>query len=174
MGDTVSTDLVDFTMDKAAFSYYASSVKNNTYTEPIEESSGGIFTTNKGHTFICMTFTMTNNDRSRLDVGGSFAGYKLKWNVDYKEQSYDIREFDLNNKDGRPDFGFVWSAISSDETRWEAYSSSNLIMDAGEKVTVKTLGQVNFEPQNLNDGFEITISLPNSSGGDEYFTYVVN
>lgn len=175
LGETVSTDIVDFTLKKAALSYYASSLHDKTYAEPLEKSSGGIFKAAKGRVLVCLTFTIKNNDRDYLDAGGYFADWGMYFKVVYNNNEYSINGFDLNEKDGKNcGLAFGEGVISYDGgNTFSDNSSGNLIIEAGRTVTVKVVGIAKFEPDNLNDNFDLTVNIPNSDDGMEYFTYEV-
>ena len=71
LGETISTDILEITVDSAELAFFASSVNDNTYATPVE-STNGIFTTNKGHVFVCLKFGVKNTDRAKVSLGDSF------------------------------------------------------------------------------------------------------
>jgi len=171
LGDTVSTDIMEFTLDNAEFSFYASSVNDETYATPVEKTSG-IFQTNKGHTFVCMKFQIKNTDRGGINIGDVGENHFNPYIV-YKGEKHDIKGFDLNFEDGVA-FTFRWSLCGSSYNNMKKFESSNILMDSEEKLAIQTLGQINTEPNALTDGFEFVIELENSAGEIETFTYVID
>lgn len=174
-GDTVSTDIVDLTIEQASFTYYASSKVDQSWAAPLAEDSGGIFKTNKGRTFVALTFTVTNKDRNTIDIGETFQnGWDFSWKVLYKNASYNIKTFDLNNPDGNYGLSLSFSAISKDgRNTFSKYDSSNYLLKAGETITIRTLGLVTMEPEFLDDGFDLIVNVLNSQAKDELFIYSI-
>ena len=72
---TVSTDIVDFTLENCEFAHYVSNNSAN-YVEPTEEPNT-MFAAKIGTCFVSMTVTITNKDRGgSIDFGGSFSDWK--------------------------------------------------------------------------------------------------
>ena len=175
LGETVSSDTVDFTLKEAAIYYYASAVHDETYAKPIDKSDGGIFTAAKGHVLVCMTFTIKNNDSTTLDAGGEFGKWGMYFSIGYNSSGYIINGFDLNEKDGRLGLRFDYSAVSYDGGKtFSQYTSSNILIKSGQSVTVRVVGISTFEPNNLNDTFYLNVNIPYSNSDEEYFSYEVN
>lgn len=172
LGDTISTDILEITIDSAELAFFASSVNDNTYATPVENTDG-IFRTNKGHVFVCLKFGIKNTDRGRVSIGDNlgipFEFYYLK-----DDTELPLMQFDLNNADGMGYMDFTFAAIGNDkDSVLEKAGSSNKIFDANQYMYVQTLGIVNTEPQDLTDSFKLKIYLPNSSGEKEVFIYNV-
>ncbi len=55
----------------------------------------------------------------------------------------------------------------------EKNDSSNYLLSAGETVSFRTIGILNMEPTSWDDGFDLIIDIPNSSGEYESFTYSI-
>lgn len=170
LNDTVSTDIIDFKLVNAEFSYYASSMNDDTYCKPVENTNG-IFSTNKGHAFVCMTFEITNTDRASISIADYF-GFPLSFDVIYNNEHFDIRAFDLNNADGRNYLSLQYALIGNSDKLIKS-DSHNKILGAGETLIIQTLGQINTEPSNLTDNFEMLIRLLNSKGETEEFIYTI-
>ena len=49
----------------------------------------------------------------------------------------------------------------------------NCLLRAGSTVTIRAAGVVAVDPENLTDGFELSVDVPNSKGEYETFTYAV-
>lgn len=173
LGETASTDIVDFKLEKAKISYYASSL-SSTYAEPIDKSDGGIFSVAKGRVYICMTFTISNKDRDSLDVGGLYKGWDLIFKVSYNGNQYYIKGYDINEKDGSGGLSFDQAAVSYDGgNSFERYGSSNVLLSAGKTVTLRVVGVAKFEPDSIDDNFDLIVNIPNSSDEYEYYSYEV-
>lgn len=170
LNDTISTDIIDFKLVNAEFSYYASSINNDTYCKPAENTNG-IFATNKGHTFVCMTFVITNKDRASISIA-DYSGFPLYFDVIYNNEHFDIRAFDLNNADGRNYLSLQYALIGNSDKLVKS-DTNNKILSAGDTLIIQTLGQINTEPNNLTDNFEMLIRLPNSKGETEEFIYTI-
>lgn len=175
LGETVSTDILDLTMEKAAFCYFASSSRDQLWATPSAEDKGGIFKTNKGRTFVAMTFTVKNNDRQTLDIAESMGdGWNMNWKMIYHNTTYNIRSFDLNNKDGGYGLDLGFAAVSTDGgVTFKPYDSMNYLLDAGKSITIRVLGIVGMEPDSLTDGFDLVVNVLNSDSNDEEFIYRV-
>lgn len=173
LGDTVSTDIMDFTLHDASFSYYLS-MEYSTYCEP-QDSEDVSYVANKGHTFLPLIFEIENKDRASWRVGelSKSSGWELNWEMLYNNEEYDLKDYNLNSIDGSNHFTLDFSAIGSNMENLKRYDSIIYILSAGEKIVVRTMGYVNMEPANLTDSYELTINVPNSSGEYEEFTYIV-
>ena len=183
LGDTVSTDIVDFTLSDAYFCYYAdmsaTSGDISEYAKALDEKPGVFmsYVASKGHVLIPVTYTVNNKDRTLLSVGGDWA---LKFKVLYDNDEYDLRGYDISEKDGRDGLRMGWSAIS--HTNGKSYTpveqrsmSAPLLNELQDPGTVmyKTVGISAFDPDSLDDSFKITVNVINSEGEYEYFTYAV-
>lgn len=173
LGESVSSDIVDLTIDKAELAFFASSSSND-YTAPIDSDSGGIFHTNKGYTFVCMNFVVVNKDRGSINLGGVFSDWPLMWKVKYKGKEYSLNSYDLNNPAGGNGLNFRFAKTGPSYEIMIGSDTDNVILGAGESLYVQTLGIVNFEAENLSDEFELIVSVPSSSGEYVRATYKVN
>ena len=178
IGETVSTDIIDFTLNSAQFALYAdssawSSGDAPNYMKPTTEPQD-FFVASTGHSFVALTFTINNKDRGTLNVCNIFNdGWEMRMTAKYKGEKYTLQGFDLNDKNGSGRMSLAWSAISTDGGKnFTKYKSSNYLLYAGEPpITVRTIGVIPVEPENLSDSFELTIDVLNSSGKTESFTY---
>ena len=144
------------------------------FLRPAEESS--IYGASVGHSLVIPTFTLTNKDRSgSISVADSF-DWPLAWSVSYDGNEYPIMSFDLNSNDGGTrGIRLSPAAIINSETgdMIEKNDSSNYLLSAGETVSFRTIGILNMEPASWDDGFDLIIDIPNSSGEYESFTYSI-
>lgn len=172
-GDTVSTDVIDFTLHSAEFSYYTSSMTNN-YAMPVPNNDVFTFTTNTGRTFVCMTFTIKSKDRGTIDVGGIFGDWTLNFNALYGGEPYEIKGFDLNDKNGSHGINLAYAAFSYDGGKtFEKNVTANTLLRAGKTVTIRTFGVITMDPNDVKDGFDLLINVYNSDGGNDYFIYEI-
>ncbi len=175
LGETASTDLAEFTLEKAEFAYYVDNTINDNQYKPIEDTDT-IYAASKGNCLVAVTFTVKNNDRAgSLSYCGSFSEWEAGWKVNYNKETYDVKSFDLNENKGRSPMELDHSTVINLETDEviERHSSTNYLIDAGETVTLRTFGIINTEPENLTDGFDFAIQVPTSDGKYEQFTYSI-
>lgn len=174
LGETASTDIVDVTLTECSLAIFASAVSDASFLRPAEESS--IYGASVGHSLVIPTFTLTNKDRSgSISVADSF-DWPLAWSVSYDGNEYPIMSFDLNSNDGGTrGIRLSPAAIINSETgdMIEKNDSSNYLLSAGETVSFRTIGILNMEPTSWDDGFDLIIDIPNSSGEYESFTYSI-
>lgn len=174
LGETASTDLAEFTLEHSEFTYYVSNVSSN-YVEPTSESNN-MFAASIGHCYVSVTFTITNKDRGgSISYADSFSDWNPGWIVSYDGSDYLVKGYQLNNRDGSIPMSLAFSAVVDRETGEviQKHTSSNYLLRAGETVTLRAFGIVDFEPENLTDSFDFSIAVPNSKNEYEYFTYSV-
>lgn len=173
--ETVSTDIVDFTLEHSKLTYYVSNVSTN-YVEATEEANT-LFAAKVGTCYVSMTVTITNKDRGgSLDFGGSFSTWNpADWSVTYNGEEYEMYGFDLN-MDNYKSISLSYGAILDKETGKviDKVGSVNKLISAGETVTLRFFGIIKLDPKSLNDGFELNVKVPNSKGGQQNFKYFVS
>ena len=180
LGDTVSTDLVDFTLNDAYLCCYAKSTmysnENILRYAQATDTASGIYKASMGHVLVPVTYTIKNKDRVDLDVGDSYSsgGWQLKFKVQYDGEEYDLNGYDLNEKDGRQDgLHLDWGVISSSNGESYASVSTSNHWQAPGTLMYKTVGISAFDPTALDDPFKVVVNVINSKGEYEYFTYAV-
>lgn len=186
IGDTVSTDILDFTLDRAAMSFYADKHLTRTmqkvvttadkYALPTNESSDHNFVANKGRVLICLEFTVKNNDRSTINMCSAGNNWLTKdLTVTYGGKEYPVNGYDMNNPDGDT-FGMkLGDAIFSkdDKATWEYDGSSNYLLRAEENTTFRVVGVAVFDPKSTADPFQLSVDVLNSEDKKEKFTYSI-
>ena len=176
LGTTVSTDIVDFSMDNCEFTFAVSGTGTN-YMEPVDATSNTIYVSSTGTCYVSMTFTILNKNRGgSLNVGVSHSGgWPLEWKVSYGGKKYPVRGFDVSNNNGQADLLLQPAAIldKPSGTVLDTNSSRNMLLYSNEKVTLRMIGVLQMEPKSLSDSFEITVNIPTSSGKYEMFKYTV-
>ena len=174
LGETVSTDIAEFTLEDSALTYYVSNQSSN-YVEPTE-TPNTLYAASVGHCYVSLTFTISNKDRGgSISYAGSFAEWSPNWTVSYNGKEYPVKGFDLNDNAGGHSINLSFSAIVDKETgnTIKKHDSNNFLLSAGETVTLRTFGIIDVEPESLNDGFEFTVGVLNSKQEYEYFTYTI-
>jgi len=171
--ETVSTDIVDLTLEHSKLTYYVSNVSTN-YAEATEEANT-LFAAKVGTCYVSMTVTITNKDRGgSLDFCGGFSAWDpADWSVTYNGEEYEMYGFDLNT-DNSDRISLSYGAIVDKETgKAIKGGSSNKLIRAGETITLRFFGIIKLDPESLNDGFELNVEVPNSKGEKESFKYIV-
>lgn len=176
LGTTVSTDIVDFSMDDCAFTFAVSGTGTN-YMEPVDAMSDTIYVSSTGTCYVSMTFTILNKNRGgSLNVGVDYdGGWPLEWEVSYGGKKYPVRGFDISNNNGQSSLLLQPAAILDKPSGivLDTSSSRNMLLYSNEKVTLRMIGVLQMEPKSLGDSFDITVNVPTSSGKYETFKYSV-
>lgn len=186
LDDTVSSDILDFSLKKASLGYYAVGPKirigaganyettniDEAY-EPTDDPDSAYFKCNKGHVLVCVDFVITNTDRAKLnsldfDWNKPFLSFELKQN----DNTSTAWGYVLNDWE-RGVFDFKFTSISEDGGDFRSRGTTNIIMDPNVPFEVKTVLVADFEAEDLSAPFEFTVGLANSSGGVEKFVYSV-
>ena len=172
--ETVSTDIVDFTLEHSKLTYYVSNSSSN-YVEATDEANS-LFAAKVGTCYVSMTITITNKDRGgSLNFCGGFSAWDAAdWSVTYNGKEYEMYGFDLN-MDNYDDISLSYGAIVNKETGKviDKVGSGNKLISAGETITLRFFGIIKLDPESLNDGFELNVKVPNSKGVQENFKYIV-
>ena len=169
--ETVSTDIVDLTLEHSKLTYYVSNVSSS-YVEATEKAND-MFAAKIGTCYVSMTVTIQNKDRGgSLNLGNvwNFAD----WTVTYNGEEYDMYGFDLNTADYykiRLDYAAIVDKATGKVLARN--DTSNKLLDAGETCTLRFFGIIKVDPASLNDGFELNVKVPNSKGEYEEFKYLV-
>ncbi len=173
VGNTASTDLAEFTLENAQFTYYVDgTTKDGNFLAPTDDPDKSFYTASLGHCYVSLTFTLTSKDRgNHISFAGTFADWDPNFEVAYSGESYPVRGFDSRDNDGSDYFSLGSSVVIGNE--YEMYFAMSYLLDAGETVTIRTFGVVAFDPENLTDGFELSVDVPNSKGEYETFTYTI-
>lgn len=76
LGETVSTDIIDFTLEKAVFTIACENANGEVFLLPVEYESGANnpFVAPVGETLVAVTFTIRNNNRTSANIAqGSYS-----------------------------------------------------------------------------------------------------
>lgn len=179
VGETASTDIAEFTLEDAQFAYYL----NDGTLIPTDEPNPN-YSASAGHCLVSLTFTLTNTDRAGyLSFCNPFPENRWKPNfvLEYEGKEYPVNSHSLGNKNGetfsmKDTLTSMANAVIVDKetgafVREPQYSS--YLLRAGSTVTIRAAGVVAVDPENLTDGFELSVDVPNSKGEYETFTYAV-
>ena len=165
LGEKVETDIIKLKLNNSKLSFALNSKYSSDYGTPIEYNPSNIasnyFVSNKGNTLVYFEFTIENIDRGSISLGGvddvRFITVKYN-NKNYKpSDSTDTAKFILEN----------------DSKYWKKYSVANILLFSGEVKTYRGYLNIPVEAKDLEDTFQITFSLPTSTGKKEKFTYKV-
>ena len=172
--ETVSTDIVDFTLEHSKLTYYVSN-SSDTYVEATDEPNS-MYAAKVGTCYVSMTVTITNKDRGgSLGFCGSFEKWNpADWTVTYNGNEYEIYGFDLN-MDNYDSISLSHGAKVDKDTGAviSKMNTGNTLIRAGSTVTLRFFGIIKVDPESLNDGFELNVKVPNSQGEFEEYKYIV-
>ena len=162
IGDSVETDIIKLKLDTAQFAIALVNTNGKEYGKVKEydasKDSKNPFVAAKGHTLVAFTFTVENLDRDYVNIGNSFNGKFTS--VKYNGQTYNTKE--------------KFIAESKDGLTWKSYSSSNILLEVGATVKYRAYIDISTDVENLDNTFELTFYLPNSSGKTNDYTFIVN
>lgn len=166
-GETVSTDLVEVTLDDAAFavalndpgSNKLNSVSNSLLPKKYDPDKDGSnrFIASKGHSLVSMRFTITNLDRNEIEL------------YDLTGMAYQFVNVEYN--------GEIFDLSYPNEAHWYVVGS---YLDAVYSLRIGTDGtkevrgymDIPVEPTSFGDSPAIIVTLPNSDGTTSAFKYV--
>lgn len=179
-GETVSTDIMEFTVKEAALGYYAIAPEALVGTGEImnlseackalkEESSYCYFTSSKGHCLLSVDFVFKNVDRDTCSLGG----YTVDLSVVKDGKHSIVRGYDLNDKDGSYGIKLASCMKSNDGKTFYRIDTDNILVGAGETVEVRNVGVVGFEPDSLDGPFDIIVTLRDSKDQEKDFLYTI-
>lgn len=173
LGDTVSTDIVDFKLEKADFAIACENTVNENYLLPRSYNPStdtkNPFVAPVGKTIVAMTFTVKNNNRTSIHFGSAFGDWDLYWKVRYKGSKYSLHD---NDTDALY-LDFHSSLIRYNGGKWNLSETDSIILDPGKTITVRTFGIIDTEVEDLNDSFDLIVNVMSSKGNNKY-TYAIN
>ena len=169
--EIASTDVVDFSIDDAKFTIYAREGYNSEYRLlPVDYKTA--YAAPTGKTIVVISFSVKNNDRAAtMSIGNQFGStndiaLNLDWKIKYKGKEYNITgldgEFDMSD------------SVTINRHTQEAYkdnSTINVLLDSESSASYRIAGIVDFEPDSLDDKFEIKVTVPDSKGKKIKATY---
>lgn len=173
LGETVSTDIFEFTLNAAEFTVALSSICDETYFTPKEyepdADADNPYVAPVGHTYVAFSYTVKNLNRASSEFhDGHFATVKYdgkKYN-NMEEGAY----FQYNNEQYLDVDGKLKTKKGGE---WYSDPGNNLLLLTGEKETRRAYIDIETEIKDLTEDVEITIKIPNSEGKEEAFTFLV-
>jgi hypothetical protein len=156
-GTTVSTDIVDFTLDHAELATACSNSVDENYLLPkvYDEAADADnpFVAPVGKSLVALTFTITNHDRTTLKIADS-TGWQLNWNVLYNGEEWHLKG------QGENDYNIIfrYAAIKEGDASWKRADTQNKHLSIGDTLTVRTYGVIDIEPEILTDPFIISVN----------------
>lgn len=173
LGDTVSTDIFEFTLDAAEFTVALNNVTDEDYFSPKEYDpkydDNNPYVAPVGHTYAAFSYTVTNLNRASCEFhNGSFATVKYdgkKYNV-VEEGAYFLYE-DKQIMDASGNLR------TEEPGEWYSNPGSNFLLMVGATESRRAYVDIDADIKDLNADVEITISIPNSNGKKTNFTYLV-
>ena len=175
VGEKVSTDLVELTPNSMQFAYalydtgYVPSVEDpimmpKTY-DP-EEDKNNRYVAPKGSVIVAIDMTVTNLDRTELELDKQFQYEFATVEYDGKAYPFDKKKFE------NVEYGHIKKFKYGTNERNELVgNNSDLRIKAAETETIRTYYVLPFEPKSLDDSMKVTFTLPKSDGSKESFVY---
>ena len=173
LGDTVSTDIIEFTLDEASMTIALSSVYDENFFTAKEydaqNDADNPYVAPKGHTYAAFTYTVTNLDRASVKFhNGSFASVEYADEIysELEEGAYflyqDAEYLDSNGK------------LQKDEANtWHSYPSENLLLSVGETETRRAYVDMTVDVEDMSSDFKLIVEIPTSDGTKSSFTYLI-
>ena len=171
-GDTVSTDLIEFSLDRASVTIALENTYGEDYYTPKEydpvTDANNPFVAKKGRTFAAYTCTITNLDRVSANClpsviieydGNEYRGCGYGTYYLYQARTY-LDQYGKQHINAA--------------NAWYTDVASNLLLSAGEKRTIRAYTDMAVEVSDLTDDFIFKIELPCSDGTKTTFAYSVS
>lgn len=172
IGDTVSTNLFNFTLDAATLAIALENTHGDTFGDPKEynpqEDNKNPYVAPTGRTYAAFTYTVENISRSSEELHG---GNLVK--VIYKDTEYTCSMKDCAVYYYQDNQYYSNGRLYTEEAfTWHANDSGNNLVGAAEKKTCKAYAEFGIETDSLTDAYYLRVSIP-SSEGKEVFTYQI-
>ena len=166
LGQSGGTDIVSVTLDWAELAIALENTWGDDYytakTYNAQEDAKNPFVAAKGHTLVAFMYTISNLDRASVDLDGTFNPKLIT--VGYQGKSYE-NETHYGAAGTKDEFGAM---------QWESYSSTNILLSAGETETYKGYMDIDTEAADLSDAFTLSFDLPTAQGGIETVEFSID
>lgn len=178
MGDTVETDLVRLTLNRAELAIALVNTLeigtgfniDNDYFCPkeytVEEDADNPYVAPKGSTLVFYEILIENLDRDYLELDGSGQDEPFV-SVSYDGETYSTEDFEEKK------YGWMVRDIEGEQD-WSSDTVTNLLAGVAEKDLFRAYVEAPFEPDSLIDPFEVAFTLPTVDGDTESFTFAIN
>lgn len=173
LGETVSTDIFEFTLNAAEFTIALNNVNDDKRFTPkeydAEDDADNPYVAPVGHTYAAFSYTVKNLNRASSEFhSGSFAtvkydGKKYSAMKDGAYFQYETEKY--MDTDGK--------LKTKNAGEWYSDPGNNLLLMTNEKETRRARVEIETEIKDLTADVEITFKIPNSEGKKEEFTYLV-
>lgn len=175
LGDTVSTDLVEFTPTNIQFAIALNSsvpfgnditIEDNHYLQPkeynAEEDAKNPYVASKGNVIVAIEVTTNNLDRNSLDLD-EFGGPHDFFTVEYDGTVYTEADKVENG----------YYTIPEDHRSVSGRTVANLYLGSKGPEIHRGYFELPFEPASLDDPMKVTFTLPNSDGTKTSFVFEI-
>lgn len=162
LGETASTDVLDFTLETAALAIALHDGTAGDYNDicmpkefEVGKDDNSLYVAAMGHTMVGFQFCVTNKDRVETKI----ADDPIFLSITYGEQ-----EYGWENKAGiyNSDDGFDWHGVDNFAK-----------IEASQTKHFRSAADISVEVESLTDPFLMTFNLPTSSGDTKAFTYSI-
>lgn len=184
VGETVSTDIMELTLDESepaialsnSWGLSGSEDWGKTVYTPKEYDAAADadnpYVAAKGHTLIYFCITASNLDRARLEYVTSSSDLKYRFTIEYNGST----EAELKYGAMRSNQESYVSSSSGRITtilpnQW--YQSTIMWLEVGETATARLYFDIPTDVENLTEGYTLSFALPNSDGTETTFSYYV-
>lgn len=174
LGDTVSTDIFEFTLNAAEFTIALNNVNDDDRYTPKaynpQDDADNPYVAPVGHTYAAFSYTVSNLNRASCEFhNGSFATVK------YDGKTYNSLEegayFLYADKQIMDTNGNLKTEKAGE---WYNNPGRNFLLMVGEKTTRRACIDIAADIKDLTADVEITFAVPNSDGKKTEFTYLVS
>lgn len=176
IGDTVSTDIAQFTLNDSQLTIALSNVIDENYGLPKEYDAQrdvqNPYVAKVGHTLVYLEYTITNTNRSgSMDIQTSIA------NMQYNDKIYST-VYDTNSSSYTGRLTAIKMEIATSygtvaTNKWKRIETTNSLLSTQEKASYRQYIDISENIENINDKYYINIKLPTSEGQEQNFTYIV-
>lgn len=132
-----------------------------------------------GNCFVSMTVTISYKDRGGRYALSQYSQFPGDWTVTYNGVDYDIKGIStgFNDSYGISSGLGIWYAAIIDKNTGKVIrhenSSGDILVDAGETITLRFIGLIEVDPDSLNDSFDLNVKVPNSNRECVEFKYII-
>lgn len=175
LGETVSTDIFEFTLNAAEFCIALNNVNDDNRYTPKEydpqDDANNPYVAPMGHTFAAFSYTVNNLNRTSCEVHD---GNSVFATVKYDGNNYS------SMKDGAYFLYADKTILDNGNTKtekagkWYNNPGSNFLLMTGAKETRRARIDIDTNITDLTADVEITFAIPNSDGSKTEFTYLVS